>query len=154
MSVHLRNVQDVPDLVQEVYLRMLRVSDQETIRNPEAYLFTVASHVVRQYSLRQNANAPCIDIIEAEEMPELQSPDGEDPAAKAANIQRLERFQKTILSRLSPRIGAALVLHRIYGYTVQETANAMGISRETAKQYLADAVARCRKTECGGPQGE
>ena len=38
----LRTKADAADLVQEVYLRMLRVSDPEAIRNPEAYLFTVA----------------------------------------------------------------------------------------------------------------
>ena len=37
-----RNIADVPDITQEVYLRMLRVSDVESIRSPEAYLFTVA----------------------------------------------------------------------------------------------------------------
>ena len=145
MSVHLRNVQDVPDLVQEVYLRMLRVSHQETISNPEAYLFTVAGHVVRQHSMRQEMTAPSIDIIEAQEMPELSSAHGEDPAMRVENAQRVERFQKLILAKLPPRVGAALVLHRIHGYTVQETANKMGISRETAKQYLADAAERCRK---------
>ena len=147
LSVHLRNVQDVPDLAQEVYLRLLRVSHQEAIRNPEAYLFTVAGHVVRQHLLRQATAAPVVDITE--EISELTVPAGEEPQAKVDNSQRVEQFQKEILERLPPRAAAALVLHRIRGYTVQETASAMGISRETAKQYLADAAKRCRKTECG-----
>jgi RNA polymerase sigma-19 factor, ECF subfamily len=145
MSVHLRNAQDVPDLVQEVYLRMLRVSHQESICNPEAYLFTVAGHVVRQHSMRQDMAVPCIDIVHAQELPELSVAKGEDPAMRVENAQQVERFQKDILAKLPPRMGAALVLHRIHGYTIQETANKMGISRETAKQYLADAAARCRK---------
>ena len=150
LSVHLRNVQDVPDLAQEVYLRLLRVSHQEAIRNPEAYLFTVAGHVVRQHLLRQSADAAFVDITEA--MPELTLPASEEPQARVENSQRVEQFQKRILERLPRRVGAALVLHRIRGYTVQETASAMGISRETVKQYLADAVRRCRKAECdGGP---
>src|SRR5580700_6349316 len=40
----LRAKVDAADLVQEVYLRMLRVSDPEAIRSPEAYLFTVAAN--------------------------------------------------------------------------------------------------------------
>lgn len=152
MAVHLRNVQDVPDLVQEVYLRILRIRDHEAIRNPEAYLFTVAGHVVRQHSLRQSTDWVVIDIFDAEEEAlELQVPGGEDPARRAENAQRVERFQKEILPRLPPRVGAALVLHRIHGYTVQETANVMGISRETVKQYLADAVEYCRKSETRRP---
>src|SRR5688572_17779431 len=32
---------DVPDLAQEVYLRLLRIPDYELIRNPRAYLYTI-----------------------------------------------------------------------------------------------------------------
>jgi len=33
---------DAAELAQEVYVRMLRVADMGAIRNPEAYLYTVA----------------------------------------------------------------------------------------------------------------
>ena len=148
LSVHLRNAQDVPDLAQEVYLRLLRVDHHEAIRNPEAYLFTVAGHVVRQRLLRQATDTAFTDITEA--VPELALPAGEEPSAKVENSQRVEQFQKEILDRLPPRVGAALVLHRIRGYSVQETASRMGVTRETVKWYLAEAARRCRKTECGG----
>ena len=39
----IRTKADAPDLTQEVYVRMLRVSDTESIRNPQLYLYTVAS---------------------------------------------------------------------------------------------------------------
>lgn len=142
----------MPDLAQEVYLRLLRVPHQDAIRNPEAYLFTVAGHVVRQHLLRQSTTTASIDITEA--IPELTLPAGEEPPAVVENSQRLEHFEKEILGRLPRRVGAALVLHRIRGYSVQETANEMGISRETVKQYLADAARRCRKTEYGGGLSE
>lgn len=158
LSVHTRDLQDLPDLVQEVYLRLLRVSHQETIRNPEAYLLTIAGHVVRQYLLLQSTNAPLFTDISGmditEEVWQLVTPDGEDPAARAENIQQMERFQKEILARLPPREAAALVLHRIYGYSVQETADQMGVTRETAKTYLADAVRRCCKAEYGRAQDD
>ncbi len=150
-SVRLRNVDDVPDLAQEVFLRLLRVSDQEAIRNPEAYLFTVASHVLYQHALRQAANASFIDIIEA--IPELPSPAGEDPSTRAEHSQRLERLQR-ILAKLPPRVGAALVLHRIGGYTVQEVADQLGVARETAKKYLTRAAEQCRKAGCSAGKEE
>ncbi len=151
LSVHLRNVDDVPDLAQEVYLRLLRVSHQEAIRNPEAYLFTVANHVLYQHSLRRAAKPEFIDIAEA--MPELLSQAAEEPPARAENSQRVERLQK-ILRRLPPRVGAALVMHRIGGYTVQEVANELGVARETAKKYLTRAAEHCRKTGHDGDPDE
>lgn len=145
LSFRLRNAQDVPDLAQEVYLRLLRVDSHESIRNPEAYLFTIASHVLHQHSLRQAASAAFIGINEA--IPELFAPAGEDPCARAEDFQRMERFQK-ILERLPPRVGVALLMHRI-GYTVQEVADALGVARETAKDYLARAAEHCRAAGYG-----
>lgn len=149
LSFHLRNVDDVPDLAQEVYLRLLRVNHQDAIRNPEAYLFTVASHVLYQHSIRQAAGTVFVEITEETE---LFSPAGEDPCVKAENSERVERFQK-ILERLPPRVAVALVMHRI-GYTVQEVADELGVARETVKKYLTRAAQHCRKTRYGAGQDE
>src|SRR5215469_14290746 len=107
LSVRLRNVQDVPELAQEVFLRLLRVERHDAIRNPEAYLFTVASHVIHQHALRRSAGPVFVDIAEA--ATELTVPDGEDPVTKADNAQRIERLEH-FLGTLPPRVAAALVL--------------------------------------------
>lgn len=146
LSVRLRNVHDVPDLAQEVFLRLLRVSQHESIRNPEAYLFTVAGHVVQQHTLRRAAEASFIDIADA--VSELACPDGEDPTARSDNAQRIEQLEQ-MLAQLPPRVAAALVLHRISGYTVQEVADQLGVARETAKKYLARAAEHCRNVRAG-----
>ncbi len=59
-----RNLADVPDIVQEVYLRMLRISNVDSIRSPEAYLFTVAQHVVQQHTMRQSATPPAVELAQ------------------------------------------------------------------------------------------
>src|SRR5690348_3014539 len=120
LSLRLRNVHDVPDLAQEVFLRLLRVERHETIRNPEAYLFTVASHVIHQHTLRRASEPISVDITEA--LAELQTSDSEDPTSRAESAQRVEAFEAT-LSQLPPRVAAALVLQRIGGFTVQEIAD-------------------------------
>ena len=141
LSVRLRNVHDVPDLAQEVFLRLLRVQEQESIRNPEAYLFTVAGHVLQQHTLRQATQSSFVDITDA--LSELATPEGEDPTTRTDNAQRVEQLER-ILSELPPRVGAALVLHRVEGFTVQEVADQLGVARETAKKYLARAAEHCR----------
>jgi RNA polymerase sigma-70 factor (ECF subfamily) len=47
LLARVRNSADVPDIVQEVFLRMMRVPNVESVRSPEAHLFTVAQHVVQ-----------------------------------------------------------------------------------------------------------
>lgn len=65
LSARSRNVADVPDLAQEVFLRLMRVEHHEAIRSPEAYLFTVASHVLHQHALRQASTPTTLDVNEA-----------------------------------------------------------------------------------------
>lgn len=146
LSVHLRDVHDVADMAQEVYLRLLRVDRHQVIRNPEAYLFTVAGHVVQQHALRQSGAPKFVDITDT--LSELNSPASEDPTTRSDNAQRIERLERT-LAQLPPRVAAALILHRLGGYTVQEIADQLGVARETAKKYLARAAEHCRKSGTG-----
>lgn len=140
-SIRLRNGADGPDLAQEVFLRLMRVEHHETIRSPEAYLFTVASHVLHQYTLRQ-ANAPAsIDIAEVFEELNLISDD--DPLARVDGQQKLAELER-ILRQLPPRVSSALLLHRFGGLTVEEIGRELGVSCAAVKKYLARALVECR----------
>ena len=96
---------DLDDVAQEVFLRLMRVEHHETIRSPEAYLFTVASHVLHQYTLRQASAPASIDI--AEVFAELQLTSDDDPLARAEGQQRLAELQR-ILVRLPPRLSSKI----------------------------------------------
>ena len=141
LSVRLRNAADVPDLAQEVFLRLLRVEGCESIRSPEAYLFTIASHVIHQHAMRRSSEPISVDI--ADVFSELRTPSSEDPPDQVAQSQRLAELER-ILANLPARVATALVLHRVAGYSVQEVGDELGVSRETAKKYLARAVEHCR----------
>src|SRR5580692_11475021 len=94
LSQRLRNVSDAPDLAQEVFLRLMRVEHHETIRSPEAYLFTVASHVLHQHALKQSATPVSVDIADLFSELQLTSPD--DPALRASVQQRLEHLHRSL----------------------------------------------------------
>jgi len=137
----LRNRADAPDLAQEVFLRLMRVEHHETIRSPEAYLFTVASHVLHQHTLRQ-ANTPAsIDISEV--FAELQLTSDDDPLARADAQQRLEQIDRS-LAQLPPKMSTTLLLHRFAGLSIEEIGRELGVSRPAAKKYLARALKQCR----------
>ncbi|MGB6306828.1 MAG: RNA polymerase sigma factor [Steroidobacteraceae bacterium] len=141
LSVRLRNADDVPDLAQEVFLRLLRVEGYESIRSPEAYLFTIASHVIHQHAVRRSNEPVSVDI--AEVFSELKTSSSDDPPDQVAHAQQLDELER-ILAHLPARIATALVLHKVAGYSVQEVGDELGVSRETAKKYLARAVEHCR----------
>ena len=141
LSVRLRNAADVPDLAQEVFLRLLRVEGYENIRSPEAYLFTIASHVIQQHAVKRASEPLSVEIGEV--FSELKTSSSDDPADQLMHMQRLANLEG-ILSSLPSRVAASLVLHRVAGYSVQEVADQLGVSRETAKKYLSRAVEHCR----------
>jgi RNA polymerase sigma factor (sigma-70 family) len=132
---------DVPDIVQEVYLRMLRVPHWEAIRSPEAYVFTVARHVLQQHQLRQAAVPPSVELNRLLDQPEG-PPDGNPVLATAAE-QCIEKLQRS-LDRLPPKVQAAFMLHRRDGLSFDEIAAALGISRALAKKYILTALVQLR----------
>jgi RNA polymerase sigma factor (sigma-70 family) len=142
LARRLRNTADAPDLAQEVYLRLLRVERHADIRSPEAYLLTIASHLLREHSIRQAASPPLVDIEDLAS--ELRSDSQDDPVERAHSQQRLHTLERA-LSKLSPKAQAVLLLHRCDGLSLEEIGDRLGLSRSMAKKYLAQALAHCRK---------
>lgn len=136
-----RNFADVPDMVQEVYLRMLRVPNVESIRSPEAYLFTVAQHVLAQHTLRQSATPTSIELSQMLGAPGA-SHDA-DPSLALEAQQCLELLQGG-LDELSPKMRATFMLHRRDGLSIDEIGAKLGISRPMVKKYLMKALIQLR----------
>jgi len=133
---------DVPDLIQEVYLRLLRIPHQESIRSPQSYMFTVAFHVLHQHKLTL-ADAPeTIDPIAL--TADFDACRDSDPALQFEARERLNQLDRT-LRELPPNVYASFVLHRRYGFTLEEIASELGVSRAMVKKYMARAVAHCRE---------
>lgn len=142
LLLRLRNAADVPDILQEVYLRMLRVPNVESIRSPEAYLFTVAQHVVQQHGLRQSATPPSIELSEmlnsARAVPDV------DPVLELDAQQCLEQLQAE-LDRLSPKLRATFLLHRRDGLSLEEIAQRLNTSLPMVKKNLMQALVQLRQ---------
>jgi RNA polymerase sigma factor (sigma-70 family) len=141
LLARVRNTADVPDIIQEVYLRMLRVPNVESIRSPEAYLFTVAQHVVQQHTLRQSAR-PSAEL--ARVLTTRPSDTHVDPALELGAHQCLEQLQDT-LDRLSPKVRATFILSRRDGLSFDEIAARLGTSRPMVKKYLMKALMQFRQ---------
>jgi RNA polymerase sigma-70 factor (ECF subfamily) len=133
---------DAPDLAQEVYVRMLRVSNADTIRNPELYLYTVANNLVREHAAFDKRRASYDDVDDVavqEQLAELPQFDRD-----IDNGRRVERLRE-VLAQLSPKCRAAVLLQYGHGLSYEDIGARLGVSTHMVKKYLTQALLHCRR---------
>src|SRR5262245_39202172 len=93
----LRKAEDVRDLEQEVYLRLLRVQNAELVRDPEAYMYRIASHVVHEFWQRAEQSFVTFD---SETVDELEEREPQTVPDRLADELHAERQLDRVLKRL------------------------------------------------------
>jgi RNA polymerase sigma factor (sigma-70 family) len=138
----LRTKSDAADLVQEVYLRMLRVSDTDAILNPEAYLFTVARNLLSENAAVDRRQAEAADVGEAHDMQVLPDvPEFDTALDVTREVARL----RVVLKQLPPECCAAVVLKYRHELSYQEIADRLEVSPSMVNKYLRQALSHCRR---------
>lgn len=136
-----RNAADIPDLVQEVFLRLLRVPHHQSIRSPEAYLMTIARHVAQQHRSGA-AQEHCAHLEDV--LADLRSSSEADPVLELTAEECREGIEE-VLRGMPPKVQATFLLHRRDGLTMDQVSERLGISRHMAKKYLVKALVQFRK---------
>ncbi len=137
----LRDAHSAQDLAQEVYLRLLRVGDTEHVRNYQAYLFSVASNVVREFKIRAQRERVTYDSEMVDELAESQPVPGSGGSSEQVDAQlQLE----SMLEQLHPTCRAVLILQKQEGLSYSEVAERLGISIHTVHRYVFRALAMLR----------
>ena len=133
---------DAAELAQEVYVRMLRVPDMSTVRNPEAYLYAVASNLAKEHAHRSPQNSKVLDIddpLVQEQLSELPAFGGDLDGER-----RVDRLRE-VLNQLPPKCRAAVVLQYWHGLSYEDIAERLGVSTHMVKKYLSQALLHCRR---------
>jgi RNA polymerase sigma factor (sigma-70 family) len=138
----LRTKSDAADLVQEVYLRMLRVKDPESILNPEGYLFTVAGNLLKENAEADRRQAQAADVEEADAVQPSSEVQGFHTALDAE--RRVARLC-VVLEELSPKCCAAVILQYRHGLSYEQIGERLEVSPRMVKKYLTQALNHCRR---------
>ena len=137
----IRGKSQAPDLVQEVYLRMLRVSDIDAIHNPEAYLYTVAANLAKEHAVLERRQQGAVDPDDIG----IQDLLGELPTAdRELDTDRRVARLRTVLKQLTPKCRAAVALRYRQELSYEEIGERLGVSSNMVKKYLVQALAHCR----------
>ena len=128
---------DLPDLAQEVFLRLLRIKQPELIRDPEAYVYRVALNVAEEWRLRaaqsKDHSSKPLDALAS----------ADDPGEAMARGQRQGVIRRAV-EELPRATRSALLLHVHRDMTYEQVAAHMGVSRRAVKRYLANGYAALR----------
>lgn len=121
--------QDLDDVVQDTFLRVLRARESGEVRSPRALLFATARNLVIQ-NMRKAVRHGEFHLADWDELCVL---DEEAGVAKAvARAEQLEILTSAIQS-LPTRCRRILTLRKIYGMSQQAIAKELGISVSTVE---------------------
>ena len=128
---------DIEDVAQEVFVRLMRYSEDALVENPEGYLFKIASNVAHEWRNRARVRYPHDDSW----LDDLLIEDNEEPENIKYNAQRQAAVEAAI-GRLPARQQHVLLLHINGGQTYQQIAEAEGVKyrrvlRDLTKAYSA-----------------
>ena len=141
LRVSFPTLQDIDDLVQDAYARLLNARNAGNVSHPKAYLFATARNAALDLFRRKK-------IISIEALAEIEQlsvlEDGPDAAEQASHDQELEILSEAIRS-LPDRCRQIFTMRRLQGRSHREIAQSLGISEHTVNAQLAIGVLRCRK---------
>jgi RNA polymerase sigma factor (sigma-70 family) len=142
LSKRFPSLPDHDDLVQETYVRLLRVNDPGRLVHPKAFLFTTARNaaidLVRRRTVHPHEGLPDQDSVI--ELPLL------DPAPGV--VESIERRQRgealtAALRALPKRCREVMLLRYLDGCSSKKIAEQLGISLGTVKGHLLKGVRDC-----------
>jgi RNA polymerase sigma-70 factor (ECF subfamily) len=138
---------DAQDLMQELYLALLKVPDSQVIRHRKAYLFTIAGNLVHQHWQRRKVQPLLVsldDLLGSVSQDTLTASEAAMPESAVALAERLSHFTQR-LTGLSPKVQRAIVLHHRDGYTCDEIAKKLSVVTHRVKKYLVRGLSYCRE---------
>lgn len=145
LKSRLSDVTDAQDIMQELYLAVLRVPYLQAIHHPKAYLYTIAANLAHQHRERKKAQPMHVTLDEVPIEVHTAQPPHEVtvPEAECALAERAARLAQC-LAELSPKIQAAILWHYRDGYTCDEIGEKLSVARHRVKKYLVKGLTHCR----------
>lgn len=130
---------DLDDVAQEVFLRLLRYSDDAVVEHPQSYLFRIATNVVNEWRERARNSMPHDDTWLADLQIE---PDAEPESAVEHSL--VDQQVRKAVSHLPPRQREVLLLHIRDDLTYKQIAAKLKLTPRVVRRDIARAYAQLR----------
>ncbi len=131
--------EEVDDIVQESYLRLMRARAAGPLRCPRTYLFGIARHV----ALGIHCEKRHISFTPVNELPEADTIEAKgDVIAMVTHHQELALTAEAI-KQLPDRCREIVSLHTVEELSYREIADRLGLAEVTVRVQMARAVKKC-----------
>ena len=131
----LGNAHDAADLAHDTFLRIIAARNALTIKEPRAFLTTIAQRVLASHFRRHYLEQAWLDAIAGQ--PELSAPSEETRALWLETLCEIDR----LLNTLTPAVRRAFLLSQLDGLSHAQIAAELSISIATVKRHIVKAGA-------------
>lgn len=133
----LGNSCDAADLAHDTFVRILRGRERDAIREPRAYLATIANGLVISHWRRRALEQAWLDALAAQPEPIAPSPE-----ERSLILETLEEIA-FLLDGLPARVRDIFLFSQIDGLTYPQIAARLGVSVNVVQKAMTRAVAQC-----------
>lgn len=139
LRAKLGNAADAFDLTHDTFVRVLAAQGDAPLdlREPRAYLTTVARRLLLNHFRRRSLERAYLDALAL--LPEPQMPSAEH------QLQILQMLQQVdaALDGLPARVRRAFLLAQLDGLAYAEIGRLLGVGERSVKRYVARGLAQC-----------
>jgi RNA polymerase sigma-70 factor (ECF subfamily) len=140
-----RNASLAEELFQDVWMNLIRARAGYIVQAKFAtYLYRIAHNRLMDHFRRHDSTAVSLDDESATSVDEPAAPRSADPAVDAEAREQAVQLL-ALLGKLPDEQREAFVLQQEGGLSIEEIAEATGVTRETAKSRLRYALAKLRE---------
>ena len=132
---------DAEDLTQEVFVRLSSAQSPLALRDPGAFVFTLARNLVRDRSRRLYIRALANSVAAEDAALTCNRPGPEERLEQQELLGQVQR----VLDTLKPKSRDAFVMHRIDGESYANIAAGMDISISMVEKHVMAAMAALRR---------
>ena len=130
---------NIDDIIQDSFLRVLNTNRSEKIKSPKSFLFTTARNLALDH-LRSHKISRKVPMVDSEVSNVLEpSAAGSDALVRKQELEIL----KHAIQSLPERCREIFVMHKMDGMPPREIAEKLGLSTQTVSNQLYKALSRC-----------